>query len=88
VITGYSGPDPDNTTVPRSEYENAVRDLAGVFGHPVGTSAMSRKGNGVGGVVDNELKVKGIEGLRVVDASVIVSFATFSLFFVELHAMG
>jgi choline dehydrogenase len=35
--------------------------------HPVGTCAM---GHGPGAVVDPQLRVHGIEGLRVVDASV------------------
>ena len=61
-----------------------VRDLAGVFGHPVGTAAMSTSRREIGvGVVDRELSVKDVEGLRVVDASVIVSlpFARSSLAF-------
>lgn len=41
--------------------------------HAVGTAAMSRNGSH-DGVVGPDLKVKGIKGLRVVDASVFVSF--------------
>jgi choline dehydrogenase len=42
----------------------AVRAIANTAHHPVGTCAM-------GTVVDADLKVKGVQGLRVVDASVI-----------------
>ncbi|MCW3834442.1 GMC family oxidoreductase [Sphingomonas canadensis] len=42
-------------------------DLAGVVHHPVGTCAM---GTGPEAVVDPQLRVHGIEGLRVADASV------------------
>jgi choline dehydrogenase len=49
------------------------RDVTTVF-HPVGTCAMSGRSqvdaNRVMGVVDTELRVRGVEGLRVVDASV------------------
>jgi choline dehydrogenase len=44
-----------------------VRATAGVTQHPVGTCAM---GVGSNAVVDSELRVHGIAGLRVVDASV------------------
>ncbi|MCU0760329.1 MAG: GMC family oxidoreductase N-terminal domain-containing protein [Steroidobacteraceae bacterium] len=45
-----------------------VRDAANTFFHPVGTCAM---GTGPEAVVDEALRVRGTEGLRVVDASVI-----------------
>ena len=44
-----------------------VRTAAASFGHPVGTAKM---GNGADAVVDNQLRVRGIRGLRVADASV------------------
>ena len=44
-----------------------VRATAGTTQHPVGTCAM---GVGPNAVVDSQLRVHGIEGLRVVDASV------------------
>lgn len=43
--------------------------------HPVGTASMSPRGASWG-VVDPDLKVKGLNGLRIVDASVIVSAST------------
>ena len=60
-ITGYFGPDPNNAT--------ALKDSTVVWLHPVGTASMSARD----GVVDKNLKVKGLDGLRIVDASVIVS---------------
>jgi choline dehydrogenase len=54
-------------TVPESESEEDVRAhiaaYTGTLYHPVGTCAM-------GSVVDAELRVQGVEGVRVVDASV------------------
>ena len=53
--------------VPADETDEALRDHIArnttTLYHPVGTCAM-------GGVVDSELRVNGVEGLRVVDASV------------------
>ena len=46
-----------------AELERAVGEIATTIFHPVGTAAM-------GSVVDAELRVRGIAGLRVVDASV------------------
>jgi choline dehydrogenase len=42
-------------------------ELAGVVHHPVGTCAM---GTGPGAVVDPHLRVHGVEGLRIADASI------------------
>ena len=44
-----------------------VRATAGTMFHPTGTCAM---GGGPEAVCDPELRVRGVEGLRVVDASV------------------
>ena len=44
-----------------------LRNFTGTAFHPVGTCAMGAAGRGV---VDERLKVHGVEGLRVVDASV------------------
>jgi choline dehydrogenase len=46
---------------------NWVRDTAGTIFHPVGTCRM---GNGADAVVDPDLRVRGIDGLRVADASI------------------
>lgn len=59
--------------LPGAEVENDealdahVRATAGTTQHPVGTCAM---GNGPDAVVDHALRVHGIAGLRVVDASI------------------
>ncbi|KAF7431184.1 hypothetical protein PC9H_006905 [Pleurotus ostreatus] len=52
------------------EIEAFVRNSAASIYHPLSTAAMSPRGAGWG-VVDPDLKVKGVEGLRIVDASVI-----------------
>ena len=44
-----------------------VRTAAASFGHPVGTAKMGKDADAV---VDNQLRVRGIRGLRVADASV------------------
>jgi choline dehydrogenase len=50
-----------------AELDDAIRALGGITHHPVGTCSM---GAGPGAVVDPQLRVHGIAGLRVVDASV------------------
>lgn len=54
------------------EIEAYARENSGTVFHPVGTASMSPQGASWG-VVDPDLKVKGVDGLRVVDASVFVS---------------
>lgn len=67
-ITGFLGPDPD--TLSEKEFDDQLKASAGTFWHPVGTASMSPRG-AKHGVLDPDLKVKGIKGLRVVDASAI-----------------
>jgi choline dehydrogenase len=50
-----------------SELDAYMRETAGVTQHPVGTCSM---GTGADAVVDPALRVRGIEGLRVADASI------------------
>jgi choline dehydrogenase-like flavoprotein len=61
--------DPGNAVQTDAQFEKYVRDNVFTFYHPLGTCAMLPKKDG--GVVDPQLKVYGVEGLRVVDASVI-----------------
>jgi choline dehydrogenase-like flavoprotein len=55
-----------------SDIDEYVRGLVGTAFHPVGTAAMSSHSKP--GVVDQDLLVKSADGLRIVDASVFVSF--------------
>ncbi|ESK92076.1 aryl-alcohol oxidase [Moniliophthora roreri MCA 2997] len=50
------------------ELDQYIRNSVGGAVHPVGTAAMSARGSGWG-VLDPDLLVKGIRGVRVVDAS-------------------
>ena len=50
-----------------AELDDAIRALGGITHHPVGTCAM---GSGPQAVVDPRLRVHGVDGLRVADASV------------------
>lgn len=61
-----------NATDLDAQLETYIRNQTGTSAHPVGTVAMSAQ-NATYGVVDPDLRVKGIDGLRVVDASVFVS---------------
>ena len=65
---------------PYGDFANAITDdqidayarsNAATFFHPISTASMSPKGANWG-VVDPDLTVKGVEGLRIADASVIV----------------
>ena len=51
-----------------AEIEDFVRRRVNTLYHPTSTARMARREDG--GVVDEELKVYGVRGLRVVDASV------------------
>lgn len=55
------------------ELEAYIRANGGTVFHPVGTASMA-PANAQWGVVDPDLRVKGLSGLRVVDVSVLVSF--------------
>lgn len=60
----------DNPT--DAEIDQYIVANTGTIWHPVGTASMSPKGAATG-VVDPDLRVKKVSGLRVVDASVLVS---------------
>ena len=65
-------PGPDVQT--DAELRDFVRHDVSTVYHPVGTCAMSGASqldaSRIAGVVDTELRVRGVDGLRVVDASV------------------
>ncbi|KAJ7247056.1 pyranose dehydrogenase [Mycena rebaudengoi] len=68
---GYLGtPAVDLTAMTPAERVDFVRSHAGLGYHLVGTAGMSPHGAQYG-VVDPDLRVKGIAGLRVIDASVL-----------------
>jgi choline dehydrogenase len=65
VTVGGFTPDP----LPQSdaEWEEQIRNTSGIGYHPVGTCRM---GGDAASVVDPRLRVRGVEGLRVADASI------------------
>jgi choline dehydrogenase len=58
-------PGPDVTS--RAAIRDYIREAVGSYYHPAGTCRM---GAGAGSVVDPQLRVHGVAGLRVADASV------------------
>ena len=69
---------PYTNLVTDNDYEQYIRNNASTVFHPIGTASMSPIGANWG-VVDPNLTVKGVEGLRIVDGSVIVSLFCFVL---------
>lgn len=53
------------------ELDQFIRAHSGTVFHPAGSAAMSAKRTAYG-VVDPDLTVKGLSGLRIVDLSVVV----------------
>ena len=68
-LAGYAGREvfPGEGLVTRSQLEEVVRRKAETIYHPVGTCRM---GSDAASVVDPDLRVRGIDNLRVIDASV------------------
>lgn len=67
---------PDKRDASDAELETFVRQTCGTDYHPCGTAKM---GSGSDAVVDAELRVHGVDGLRVVDASVLPSIMSGNL---------
>jgi len=65
----FRGPEvfPGECKTSRSDLEQTVRNTAESIYHPAGTCRMGRDSRSV---VDERLRVRGVESLRVVDASV------------------
>lgn len=61
-----------------AEIDQYIRSNADTIWHLCGTAAMTRP-NASWGVVNPDLKVKGVTGLRIVDASVFVRLVQFIL---------
>lgn len=71
-LSGPQWPGYDPDALSDDEWSAYIRDSISIGAHAVGTAAMTKRESG-GGVVDPHLRVKGLSGLRIVDASVIVS---------------
>jgi len=64
------GPTQDLENVTTAALDEIIRNSAGVGLHMVGSAAMSPR-DATWGVVNPDLLVKGVDGLRIVDASVL-----------------
>ena len=58
-----------------ADLESYIRNVSSTLFHPAGTASMSPRGASWG-AVNPDLTVKGVKGLRIVDASVFVRFST------------
>ncbi|MCW5651661.1 MAG: choline dehydrogenase [Ramlibacter sp.] len=69
ALAGYRGQESEASAAAQTDaqIELFIRDHADTIYHPVGSCRM---GNGAMDVVDAELRVRGVAGLRVVDASI------------------
>ncbi|MEP6724456.1 MAG: GMC family oxidoreductase N-terminal domain-containing protein [Bacteroidota bacterium] len=56
-----------------AELVGFIKNACQTYFHPIGTCGM---GNGIDAVVDNQLKVHGIDGLRIADASIMPQITT------------
>jgi choline dehydrogenase len=72
AFDAYRGPEvfPGKAVQSDAELENFIREKAESIYHPVGTCKMGALDD-ANAVVDSQCRVKGVRGLRVVDASVI-----------------
>ena len=72
ALAGYRGRELPASAVAQTDaqIENFIRGHADTIYHPVGTCRM---GSGAMDVVDAQLRVHGVQGLRVVDASIMPS---------------
>ena len=71
ALSRYAGEElsPGREVVSDAELEAWLRESVGTSFHPVGTCRMGPEGDPKS-VVDSELKVHGLQGLRVIDASI------------------
>ncbi len=74
TMFGLTNPAPSSgQVVTKEDVTQFIERSAGNFGHGVGSCSMAPHG-AEWGVVDPQFRVRGTKGLRIVDASVIVSF--------------
>lgn len=66
---------PGGNVTSDKELDTYIRSVAATFTHGVGSAAMSPR-DASWGVVDPDMRVKGTNGLRIVDASIFVSCCT------------
>tara|TARA_B100000780_G_scaffold273088_1_gene236166 strand:+ start:40 stop:1863 length:1824 start_codon:yes stop_codon:yes gene_type:complete len=69
----------DPRTGTKQEIHEWIRNNSGTDYHPCGTCRMGGDENDLDAVVDSELKVKGIQNLRIVDASVMPNIVSGNL---------
>jgi choline dehydrogenase-like flavoprotein len=77
-VTGFLPP--WNDAMSDSQIEEVIREIAVTAWHPIGTAMMSPQGADWG-VVDPDLRAKGVDGLRVVDASIMVCISALQVKF-------